>query len=288
MAEMNVGMNTPMTPVTPVQNTPVREVSAQRDVNRIEQENRDPRREAEAAAEKAPANQQRELDNVVSVSKDGDTVQASPKGVEKLTEDTSVRRISGEENAEREVSARPEANFRTDDSENTVRREDAEKAASERKEEMLRRVEEEEQRRADVMEKIEAENQPERVPANREEPQEPVRVDVGENSPERKVTSYAGITNQQLEQMYLEGTISKYDYDSEISSREDQKEAAQQNNEQVNENAVELMGIANQSRQNFDAIENAYDNREETADEARRATERLEAMTTVQQAMDRQ
>lgn len=296
MAEMNVGMNNVINPVTPKQNASVQTTDPRtQDTNAVEKNRRDEDRRAAVAAEKPEKRTERELENVVSVSEDGDTVQASPKSVEKLTEEASVRKIAGEENDQRDTAVRPEANFRTDDEDDRAeklaeQKERTEEAARERKEEMLERVEEEQKRRAEVMEKIEDQNEPkaERVPATREQAAEPVRVDVGENSPERKVTSYAGVTDQQLEQMYLKGTISKYDYDTELSSRAERQESAERNSREFNQNSAEMIGAANQTRQNFNAIEDAYDNQDETADEARKATERLDAMSAVQQTMERQ
>lgn len=299
MAEMNVGMNYAVNPAAQRQNASIQLGEPRTgETGSAERSGREDNRRAENAAEQTGNRSQRELPNVVSVSEDGDTVQASPDSVDKLKEDASVRRIAGDESDQRDKSVRPEADFRTDDDAEKAEaeRKEAEDAARERKEAQLQRVKEEQERRAEVMEKIEAENEEkereeakaERTSATRPEPAEPVRVDVGENSPERKITSFAGMTEQQLEQMYLKGTISKYDYDTELSSREERQEAAEQNSREFNQNSAEMIGIMGQTRQNFNAIEDAFDNPNKSADEARQANERLEAMNKVQETMSRQ
>ena len=104
------------------------------------------------------------------------------------------------------------------------------------------------------------------------------------DSPDRKVNTYAGISDQQLSEMYREGEISKYSYDKEISAREQRAEEIKENNSALNEEMAVEAGVANRTLQNFNAIENAY-TKEQTIEEAREATQRLEAMDTVQKIM---
>ena len=76
----------------------------------------------------------------------------------------------------------------------------------------------------------------------------------------------------------------KYSYDTEIAAREQRAEQMKENNAELNEEMAAEAGVANRTMQNFNAIENAY-TKEQTIDEAREATQRLEAMDTVQKIM---
>lgn len=286
MADVNIGLQA--TPVAPV---PAAQAAPAQNTQRIEPvtPERDQNADAASAAERIQTPAPRELDNVVSVSKDGDTVQASPAGVERLSDDSSVR-VIGEQNAVQTI--RPEADFRTEENENQETALDRLQEDAARRAEVIKAGQESAERRAEALKEV-AEDQStaslsatrERVSATPDQASEPVRVDVGDNAPGRQVTSYAGISNQQLEQMYLQGTISKYDYDSEIASREERTEQAKADSQEFYQEGAAVAGIANQSMQNFNAIDEAY-TREQTIDEARQATERVEAMTSVQKVLD--
>lgn len=278
MAELNIN-------VAPVAATPAPQVAQPQNAGQVApvRPDRDQNSDAAAVAEKvAPA--QKELDNVVSVSTDGDTVQASPESVDRLTEDTSVRVVGKEANTEERV--RPEVDFTTDEDQSTALDRLQEDQA--RRTEVIEQAAEAQQQRAEALEEANeaavAASEERTVTAVPEDA--PARVAVNESTPaDQAPTSYAGISNQQLEQLYLKGTISKYDYDSEIASREERTEAAQQNNAEVSEEVVNLAGAANQSLQNFNAIDNAY-RPDQDIDEARQATERLQAMDAVQKVMN--
>ena len=307
MADVNMNgfSNTPITQPSPIQ-TPVRPDQAQNDRN------------TQADRANAP---EKELENVVSVSEDGDTVQASPTGVEKLTEESSVKVTGGDKDAAKTVP--PEDDFRTEDADaraketgdaaqagqidrakdtadrnkdeanrvdetNDRAREERGRAEDKNENNALDRLKESAEKRAELI-KAAQEAQEKRAEAlkaapEKQEASEPVRVDVGEDSPDRKINSYAGISDQQLSQMYRDGEISKYSYDSEIASREKRAEEIKESNSALNEEMAAEAGVANRTLQNFNAIENAY-TKEQTIEEAREATQRLEAMDTVQKIM---
>lgn len=305
MADVNMNGFTPITQPVQTQST-VRPDQAQND------------QKTQADRAKTP---EKALENVVSVSKDGDTVQASPDAVDKLTEESSVKVTAGEKDAAKTVP--PEDNFRTEDTDaraketgntdqagqidraqdtadrnkdesNRVdaandRAKEARDRASEKNEtNALERLKESQEKRTELI-KAAQEAQEKRAEAlkaapEKQESSEPVRVDVGADSPDRKVNTYAGISDQQLSEMYREGEISKYSYDKEISSREQRAEEMKENNSALNEEMAAEAGIANRTLQNFNAIENAY-TKEQTIEEAREATQRLEAMDTVQKIM---
>lgn len=305
MADVNMNGFTPITQPVQTQST-VRPDQAQND------------QKTQADRAKTP---EKTLENVVSVSKDGDTVQASPDGVDRLTEESSVKVTSGDKDAAKTVP--PEDNFRTEDTDergketgSTTQAEqidrtqdtadrnkddasrvdaanDRAKEARDRAEDKntsnaLERLKESQEKRTELI-KAAQEAQEKRAEAlkaapEKQEASEPVRVDVGADSPDRKVNTYAGISDQQLSEMYREGEISKYSYDKEISSREQRAEEMKETNSALNEEMAAEAGIANRTLQNFNAIENAY-TKEQTIEEAREATQRLEAMDTVQKIM---
>lgn len=282
MAEMNLGFSP-----TPVQSP---QTTGTADPGRMKPLGQDRDRDQDRDTGKVGSTTEKELENVVSVSEDGDTVQASPAGVEKLSDDTSVR-VVGERN--RVENTPPEDDFQTDDAAEAAAA--RQKEAAERRAEVIKEGQEAAEERAEALKEameaqaekdqpaISAEDQ--RVSANSADQREGVRVDVGDNAPDRQVTSYAGISDQQLEQMYRDGTISKYDYDNEVASREQRAEQNRENIQEFDQNTAGVLGTANQTMQNFNAIEDAY-NREQTVTEAREATERLDAMNTVQKVLD--
>ena len=309
MADLNMNGFNP-TPITQPIETPVR-------TDRTGQNDR------QTPVDRPAAQPEKELENVVSVSEDGDTVQASPTGVEKLTEESSVKVTGGDKDAAKTVP--PEDDFRTEETDarakettgsaqqgqidraadtadrnkdeanrvdqtNDNARETRGRAEEQNKDNALDRLKESEEKRAELI-KAAQEAQEKRAEAlkaapekQEEEASEPVRVDVGADSPDRKVNTYAGISDQQLSEMYREGEISKYSYDKEISAREQRAEEIKENNSALNEEMAVEAGVANRTLQNFNAIENAY-TKEQTIEEAREATQRLEAMDTVQKIM---
>lgn len=305
MADVNMNGFTPVTQPVQTQTT-LRPDQAQND------------QKTQADRGKTP---EKALENVVSVSKDGDTVQASPDGVDKLTEESSVRVTAGDRDAAKAVWK--EDDFRTEDADARAKetggqtqagqidraqdtadrnrdeasrvdaaddraREARDRASEKNETNALERLKESQEKRTELI-KAAQEAQEKRAEAlkaapEKQEASEPVRVDVGEDSPDRKVNTYAGISDQQLSEMYREGEISKYSYDKEISAREQRAEEMKENNSALNEEMAAEAGIANRTLQNFNAIESAY-TKEQTIEEAREATQRLEAMDTVQKIM---
>ena len=141
------------------------------------------RREKERTESDRETEKQRtreDLENVVSVSEDGDTVQVSEDGATELEESASGAVVS---------------------------RTDAEEKASIREEEDI----EIEPVEAPEIEPIEA---PEITP---------IENNTGDDK--RQINSFVGYTDQQVEQMYLEGEISQNDYNTEIARREEIEEA---------------------------------------------------------------
>ncbi|MCR5665828.1 MAG: hypothetical protein K6G01_03260 [Eubacterium sp.] len=141
-----------------------------------------------------------ELENVVSVSEDGDTVQVSPEGNEKL--DVKVVRAETE----------------TDDE-----------------------------------------------PVNNEE----------SGVQDFHIVSYAGMSNQQLEQLYQQGKISRHDYETQMEVREERVESQQSENSQETEEMAGYSALSEEADRMGEAIKEAY---EETANDTIDAQIRMQAV----------
>ncbi len=160
-----------------------------------------------------------ELSNVVSVSKDGDTVQVEKESAARLEEDAFGRMsIIGKDQDEEE------------------------------KEENLVKVVSE----SSAPDEKQAVRKPEEDSEDEEEPKEEVKAVSSEGGSDQ-ITSFSGYTDTQLEQMYVKGEISKYQLDRELESREEKKESMKAEDEAISELAGDIAGIENEEKK--DAIE---------------------------------
>ena len=210
---------------------------------------------ADGAAEQVRApekkEQEKELENVVSRSKDGDTVQVSESSVEKLSEDAFGRmdiigRSSEADKAEAENAAaeRPAA-----EAENT----EVERPAADAGAENVVALEEE-GRNADekVIPNITAsavapadKPQIERPDEDEEEKEEAVKA-IEEEDEKPKITSFAGYTEDQLRQLYQRGEISRQDYEKQVKLKEELKEEASGDTGEVNRMMNGVLGLSNE------------------------------------------
>lgn len=189
---------------------------AQRGDNAVERAITD-KNESERADRTAEAQKQRReetLENVVSVSDDGDTVQVSDEGAQELTDSETGAVIS---------QRQPEDNVLRDE-------EDIE------------------------IEPIEA---PEIEPIEAPEIT-PVTTDDKEDQ-KREITSFVGYTDQQVEQMYLEGEISQNDYNNEIARREELEASGREDREQFNNTMGRLEEADSRTEMADFAIETAVE-----------------------------
>ncbi len=158
---------------------------------------------------------ERELENVISVSEDGDTVQASNEALKELEKEDELggRVIAKPNNEDKSV-------------------------AQERIEQQQKEAEEAAKKRTEQL-KEQAEIEAKRAKARKEEVEENIskaddRKDARKADREteaQKPSSYAGYSDTQLQQLYQKGVISKQDYDKEIENRKESKEQQiEQNN----------------------------------------------------------
>lgn len=140
------------------------------------------------------------LENQVAVSPDGDTVQISPKSVAKF--EAAVKKAQNEEMSD-------ESEIKAQGSENDADKSElkAKEAETARKEANLKA-----ERRAEILKKI-AETAQKNV----------VKTE------EKQPVSFAGKSDSDITRLYLEGEITKSDYDSEMSVREKLRAKATKN-----------------------------------------------------------
>ena len=141
-------------------------------------------------AEKSVVTERKPLENQVAVSTDGDTLQLSPKAVAKL--DAAIKEIKTKDDSDNtgtEVTGNvaDEAEVKAEAAENARRKEARLKAA----------------RRTEILKEAVKNEQKKEVQAE-----------------EKQAISFAGKSDSDITRLYLEGEITKNDYDSEMSSRE--------------------------------------------------------------------
>ena len=223
----NTSVDNTKTGATEIRTPAQRQESA---VDRAVTEKQD-RQQADRTREAEKQRRDDALENVVSVSDDGDTVQVSDEGAEELLESTSGAVVSqGETIAE---AAREEEDIEIEPIE------------------------------APEIEPIEA---PEITP-----------VDTETATQKQDITSFAGYTDQQVEQMYLEGEISQSDYNNEIARREEMRASDAADREEFSREMGRLEEADTRTQMADFAIESAVENGNEKIG----LNERLQAVDSV-------
>lgn len=168
-----------------------------------------------AAEEQRPAAPERELKDVISVSEDGDTVQASKKALKELEK---------EEELGGRVIAKPASEEKSPAQERIEEQQkEAQEAAKKRSEQIREQAEAEAERARARQDRIQKNDE-------KADAKKAARNDEGEDSAQ-KPSNYAGYSDVQLKQLYEKGVISKQDYDKEVASRKEEKaQQIEQNN----------------------------------------------------------
>ncbi|MBR5115640.1 MAG: hypothetical protein IK096_01110, partial [Lachnospiraceae bacterium] len=147
---------------------------------------------------------ERELDHVIAVSKDGDTVQASDEAIRELDEEEQDGRVIGDPaNQRQEVE-------NSSESRQELLELELERSAEIREALIEAAQEEHEARREEALE-----GQPNAVLADEKET-------IAE---EGQINSFIGYSDAELERLVLQGDISRTDYNKEMESREAKEEA---------------------------------------------------------------
>ncbi|MCR4798480.1 MAG: hypothetical protein K5853_08550 [Lachnospiraceae bacterium] len=209
------------------------------------------------AMKKAAEAREAALENVVARSEDGDTVQVSEDGETELSESTegNVRAESSDDAAKPTLR---EDNFEV------KAEEDQERAAeiAERAAENAKKAQEAAEKAAEIArETIEA-------------TQEKAAQEEAEAAEDKVVVNgppFPGYTEQQLETMYLQGDISRADFTTEESRREEIKESVAEENSSVNEDMAQVTAAGRRAQQVDFAIETALESESEIDIETRLA-----------------
>ena len=217
---------------------------------------------AQADKELQKAVERPELEDVIAVSKDGDTVQASETSKERLEEDAfghvEVKQDNTEtgerteeaiaESAQTAVEGTESQQVIKDAIQNMVvdgtRTEEAIEESTERAVTGTSRTEE----------AIELGNER----AAEEEEEEDYIQETQTQKHEDQITTYTGISDMRLEQMYLQGEISQNDYNREMEAREDEREAEQTNAGNFSTQMTGAAALEESGERDLDQIENVF------------------------------
>ncbi len=105
--------------------------------------------------------------------------------------------------------------------------------------------------------------------------------DAEQNFAAQTSSNYVGISDDRLEQMYLQGEISRQDYEAEIEAREAAREQTNEENTEFSREMNDLEGIERQTEQNGDAIRSATS---DNANNTLTAEQRLDIIEDLQDA----
>ena len=200
----------------------------------------------EVKQEKAPA-----LENVVSTSEDGDTVQVKPEANERLNDGFVFSKKDENEAVKTDKDEKKDENeaVKSNDEEKKAWAEQAEKIASdtgeEKNERLKEMIEDAQEKSAEVKETLRAqakeELQDDRKAENKAEDKAADDRNV-QNAENLKTASEAD-----LEEMYLSGKISSYQYNKEIEARKEEQTDAAENNKNVTDTTVKAQAEINEN-----------------------------------------
>lgn len=202
------------------------------------------REAAEAQKERSAEIRREQLEDVIAVSKDGDTVQATDKSLERLAEDSfghmEVRQDQNQDQTQVQDQNQNQDRIQTQTGEVTEEAINQSTQTAIEGTESQQAIEEsidkarvstsrtEEAIAQSVDRTVNGESRTEQaIEAGNEKAEE----EDAEEEYLEKLSSYQGISDMKLEQMYLQGEISKIDYDQEMESRKEEREAESEENE---------------------------------------------------------
>ena len=157
------------------------------------------------------------LENVIYTSEDGDTVQVKPESNERLSDGfvfNKTDRTAKEETIDIDVA---------DKAEKTPVREERENAVKEAEESAEKIEARREERIKEMIKASEAESD-----KRKEEIKDNLKKEAEEKETDKILDnkiSFSGVSDSELERMYLTGRISSYDYNSAMESRKEEEAA---------------------------------------------------------------
>lgn len=197
---------------------------------------------SEGKEDKRAEERQEELENLAAVSEDGDTVQVSPEGNDRLELDKFGKVVTPKEMSKEEAAAKAEKKAQEKKIEEK-KEEEKKLEAKEALKETLQKAE----KKAEQLKNFDIHKSDDKKADQRaqqfDDEQELITQPV----------STVGRTETQIKQMYAQGDISKNEYDRAIEIREDRKEDIRENGRQFSEDSAEVNTKKEQVNQ--DAIE---------------------------------
>ena len=208
------------------------------------------------------------LDNVIAVSKDGDTVQASDKAVQELDDEKNTGKVVNSADNDR-IKKEQEQNG--SDSGKEMLEFELERSAQIRREQIEAAQEEAKERREEAVERMRAEA--EQLEEKKTEVPNAVLADEKQTIAEQgQINSFQGYSDAELERLYLKGDISTYDYNKEMENRAETEEARKEDLADFSLDAGRRTEQIRQNQLEAAQVEQAFDeNANERLDPAQRA-----------------
>ena len=200
------------------------------------------------------------LKDVIAVSKDGDTAQASKTSKNKLEETKEIGDVK-DITEKNKVTNEPSAAKKLFDE--LKNKQESGPTPAERAKENAEKAKERIERNKDQQAK--ALKNKENLFPKKNEASDMSKVAANEHITTQKQTNkgnYDSFSDAQLRQMYIKGDISRYDYDHEISTREEHNDVrnAEETSEKVfREGIVRALSNENKAERSGSNIERAFD-----------------------------
>ncbi|MBQ9443125.1 MAG: hypothetical protein IJU43_02380 [Lachnospiraceae bacterium] len=231
------------------------------------------REAAEAQKERSAEIRREQLEDVISVSKDGDTVQATDKSMERLAEDQFGHMEVKDETPTDSVNS-DAIKLAVEDTEEET---ESQQAIRESIYNALEEPTVTEEAIESSAEKTVA--QPTRTEEAIELGNERAEEEEAEEEYDQKLASYQGISDMKLEQMYIQGEISKREYDQEMESREETREAQNADDQRFTAQMTGTAVLRESGRRDLNEIETATS---EDANDNLTGAQRLEIIETLE------
>ena len=228
---------------------------------------------AEAQKERSAEIRREQLEDVIAVSKDGDTVQATDKSMERLAEDAfghmEVRQDQEETGEVTKEAMERSAQTAVDGTESQQAIEESIEKSRINGSRTDEAIEDSIERTLNGTSRTEQAVEAGNEKADQEE---------AEKEYNQKLASYQGISDMKLEQMYLQGEISKIDYDQEMESRKEAREAESEENAAFENQMTGAAVLQENGRQDLNQIQTVFS---EEANDNMSAADRMEILETL-------
>ena len=231
------------------------------------------------------ASERPELEDVIAVSKDGDTVQASETSKERLEEDAfghvEVKQDNTETGVRTEEALEQSAQTAAEGTE-------SQQAIKEAIQNMVvdgtrteEAIEESTERAVTGTDRTEEAIELGNERAAEEEEEEDYIQETQTEKHEDQIATYTGISDMRLEQMYLQGEISQNDYNREMEAREEEREAEQADDGNFSTQMTGAAALEESGERDLDQIENVFS---DDANDNIAATDRMQIIQSLDAA----